>query len=48
VRSQFAQILGDEYGQQFIAAIRAKAKVKRNDKALQQLKRQMSGAGSQP
>jgi peptidyl-prolyl cis-trans isomerase D len=48
VRGQFAQILGDEYAQQFTAAVRAKAKIKRNDKALQKLKRDLSGAGSQP
>ena len=47
VRSQFAQILGDEYSQQFGAAVRAKAKIKRNDAALKKLKDDMIGPGSQ-
>jgi peptidyl-prolyl cis-trans isomerase D len=38
VRSQFAQVVTDEYAQQFIASIRAGLNVKRNDKALARLK----------
>jgi peptidyl-prolyl cis-trans isomerase D len=38
VRSQFGQLVGDEYQQQFTNAIRAGMKVKRNDKALAKLR----------
>lgn len=44
VRGQFAQIIGDEYAQQFTAAVRAGLKVKRNDDAIRQLKAELSGA----
>ena len=45
VRGQFAQIIGDEYAQQFIAAIRAGLEVKRNDKALEGVKAELLGTG---
>jgi peptidyl-prolyl cis-trans isomerase D len=45
VRGQFAQIMGDEYGQQLVAAIRKGMEVKRNDEALRALEREMTGAG---
>lgn len=47
VRSQFARVIGDEYAQQFSAAIRAKSEVKRNEDALKRLKAELSGAGAQ-
>ncbi|HEX4739322.1 MAG TPA: SurA N-terminal domain-containing protein [Allosphingosinicella sp.] len=48
VRSQFQQILGDEYQQQFTNEIRAGVKVKRNDQALAKLKTDLlAGAGGQ-
>jgi peptidyl-prolyl cis-trans isomerase D len=46
VKSQFAQVLGDEYAQQFTAAIRARAKIKRDEDALKKLKAQLMGTGS--
>jgi peptidyl-prolyl cis-trans isomerase D len=42
VRSQFAQVVTDEYAQQFIASIRAGLTVKRNDKALARLKSELA------
>jgi peptidyl-prolyl cis-trans isomerase D len=45
VRGQFAQILGDEYAQQFTSAIRGTLKIKRNESALAKLKRDLAGAG---
>ncbi|MEA3004470.1 MAG: peptidyl-prolyl cis-trans isomerase [Sphingomonadales bacterium] len=41
VRSQFGQIISDEYAQQFSAAVRSQVKVKRNDKALAKLKSEL-------
>ena len=46
VRGQFAQILGDEYAQQFQGAIRATLKVRRNDKAIAKLKSELTGGGA--
>jgi peptidyl-prolyl cis-trans isomerase D len=46
VRGQFAQILGDEYAQQFTGAIRAGLKVKRNDSAVAKLKAELLGTGT--
>jgi peptidyl-prolyl cis-trans isomerase D len=45
VRGQFAQIIGDEYAQQFTAAIRAGLNVKRNDDAVRKLKAELLGTG---
>jgi peptidyl-prolyl cis-trans isomerase D len=48
VRTQFQQILSDEYQQQFTAEIRAGVKVKRNDQAIAKLKSDLlAGAGGQ-
>lgn len=48
VHTQFQQILGDEYQQQFTADIRAGIKVKRNDRALAKLKSDLlAGSGGQ-
>ncbi|HEY0414184.1 MAG TPA: peptidyl-prolyl cis-trans isomerase [Allosphingosinicella sp.] len=47
VRGQFAQILGDEYAQQFGASIKAGIKVKRNNVALGKLKSELLAAGGQ-
>lgn len=46
VRGQFAQILGDEYAQQFTAAIRGALNVKRNDSAVRKVKDELLGTGS--
>jgi peptidyl-prolyl cis-trans isomerase D len=43
VRSQFAQIFGDELAQQFTTAIRAGLTVKRNDASLAKLRAELSG-----
>jgi peptidyl-prolyl cis-trans isomerase D len=47
VRGQFAQIMGDEYAQQFMTAVRAGMKVETNDEALRKLKSEMTGAAAQ-
>jgi peptidyl-prolyl cis-trans isomerase D len=47
VKSQFAQVMGDEYAQQFTAAMKATAKVKRNEDAMKQLRKDLLGAGAQ-
>ena len=46
VRGQFAQIVGDEYAQQFTNAIRSGLKVERNDGAVRQLRNELLGVGS--
>jgi peptidyl-prolyl cis-trans isomerase D len=46
VKSQFAQVVGDEYAQQFTLAARARAKVKRNEDALGKLKQELQGGGT--
>lgn len=45
VRGQFAQIIGDEYAQQFMTAIRSGLKVKRNEEALKKLREELLGTG---
>jgi peptidyl-prolyl cis-trans isomerase D len=47
VKTQFAQVMGDEYAQQFTAAMRAATKVKRNEDAMKQLRKDLLGAGAQ-
>jgi peptidyl-prolyl cis-trans isomerase D len=47
VKSQFAQVMGDEYAQQFTAAMRAATKVKRNEDAMKQVRTDLLGAGAQ-
>ena len=48
VRSQFGQIISDEYAQQFSASVRGQVKVKRNDQALAKLKSElMANAAAQ-
>jgi peptidyl-prolyl cis-trans isomerase D len=47
VRTQFAQILGDEYAAQFTAATRARAKIKRNPEAVQKTRQQLQSGGQQ-
>jgi peptidyl-prolyl cis-trans isomerase D len=46
VRGQFATIIGDEYAQQLTASIRAGMKIKRNDEAVRQLRKEMLGPGA--
>ncbi|HEX6374872.1 MAG TPA: peptidyl-prolyl cis-trans isomerase [Allosphingosinicella sp.] len=45
VRGQFAQIIGDEYAQQFTRALRAGLKVKNNGDAVRQLRAELLGTG---
>ena len=47
VKGQFTQVMGDEFAQQFTAAMRAKAKVKRNEDAMKQLRQDLLGGGAQ-
>jgi peptidyl-prolyl cis-trans isomerase D len=46
VKSQFAQVMGDEYARQFSAAMRAGAKVRRNEDAMGQLRKDLLGGGA--
>lgn len=46
VKSQFAQVVGDEYAQQFNTAMRNRADYKRNEEALAKLKRELTGGGT--
>lgn len=46
-QSQFSEVLGDEYAQQFTRAVQAKMKLERNAKALQDLRKQLTGGGAQ-
>jgi peptidyl-prolyl cis-trans isomerase D len=45
VRGQFAQIIGDEYAQQFTRAMRKGLKVKRNEEAIRKLRNDLTGTG---
>jgi peptidyl-prolyl cis-trans isomerase D len=47
VKNQFSQVMGDEYAQQFGAAMRARTKVKRNADAMKQLRTDLLGTGAQ-
>jgi peptidyl-prolyl cis-trans isomerase D len=46
IKGQFGDIFGEEYRAQFTAAARKALKVKRNDKALQQVRKQLGGGGT--
>lgn len=46
VRSQFAQIIGDEYARQFTAALREGLKVERNDEAVAKVRAELLGTGT--
>jgi peptidyl-prolyl cis-trans isomerase D len=48
VRGQFAQILGDEYAEQFMAAIRSTVKIRQNGEAVARLKHELAGGGTVP
>jgi peptidyl-prolyl cis-trans isomerase D len=43
VRTQFVSVLGDEYGQQMIGAIRGGLKIRRNEQAIAKLKAELTG-----
>jgi len=43
VRTQFVSVLGDEYGQQMIGAIRAGLTIRRNEQAIAKLKAELTG-----
>lgn len=45
-QAQFGQVLGQEYVEQFVSAIRQKMGVKRNEAAIARLKAEMAGAGN--
>jgi peptidyl-prolyl cis-trans isomerase D len=47
IRGSFTNIIGQEYASQFANAARQKVKVKRNDKALDALKRELAGRQAQ-
>lgn len=47
VRTQFAPVIGEEYAAQFTAAMRAGAKVKRNEDALRKLRAELGGGTAQ-
>jgi peptidyl-prolyl cis-trans isomerase D len=47
VKSQFAQILGDEYARQCAAAIRGSLDVRRNEAALRKVKAELLGTGAE-
>lgn len=47
LQAEFGRLVGDEYGEQFLGAIRAEVGVKRNPEAEAKLKRELSGTGSQ-
>jgi peptidyl-prolyl cis-trans isomerase D len=46
VRTQFAEIIGEEYARQFTAAIRTELKVERNEAAVRKLKGELAGPGA--
>lgn len=46
VRTQFGEIIGEEYARQFTAAIRDDLKIERNDEALKKLKAELAGPGA--
>jgi peptidyl-prolyl cis-trans isomerase D len=46
VRSQFGEIVGDEYARQFTAAIRNDLKIERNEDALRKLRADLAGPGA--
>lgn len=48
VKSQFAQIVGEEYARQFTTAIRTELKVKRNETAVRKVKAELTGGGATP
>jgi peptidyl-prolyl cis-trans isomerase D len=43
VKSQFASVIGDEYSQQLVGAIRGGTKIRRNEQALAKLKAELAG-----
>ena len=46
MRAELQQAVGDDYTRQFVAAIREDVKVRRNEKAIEALKRQIASGGS--
>jgi peptidyl-prolyl cis-trans isomerase D len=46
VRRQFGEIIADEYGRQFTAAVRSDLKIERNDDAVRKLKAELAGPGA--
>lgn len=46
VRTQFAEIMGEEYARQFTAAIRTELKVERNEQAVRKLRGELAGPGA--
>ena len=48
VRTQFGQIIGEEYAAQFTNAVRATLEIESNDEAVRTLRSEMLGPGSRP
>jgi peptidyl-prolyl cis-trans isomerase D len=46
VRGQFTPVVGDEYVQQMLNAIRGTVKIRRNEQALAKLKAELAGNGA--
>jgi len=46
-QSQFGEVLGDEYAQQFTRAVQAGMKVERDEEAIRKLKAQLTGGTAQ-
>ena len=46
MQSEFGRVAGEEYAMQFVGAIQADLKVKRNEKAIGEAKRRLVGGGS--
>ena len=45
-QAEFSRVAGEEYAQQFVGAIQADLKVKRNEKAIAEAKRRMVGGAN--
>lgn len=45
VKNQFSEVIGNEYVDQLSAAVRARTEVKRNEEAIQALRKQLTGGG---
>ena len=45
VKNQFSEVIGNEYVDQLSKAVRARTKIKRNEEAVQALKKQLTGGG---
>jgi hypothetical protein len=46
MQAEFGRVAGEEYAMQFVSAIQADQKVKRNEKAIAEAKRRMVGGAN--